>query len=60
VPRLGNPVSRGDHRITVQIEIPTKISSEERELLTKLADIRGEKGLGKGGVGNLFDNLFHK
>jgi molecular chaperone DnaJ len=60
VPRLGNPVSRGDHRITVQIEIPTKISSEERELLTKLAEIRGEKGLGKGGVGNLFDNLFHK
>jgi molecular chaperone DnaJ len=60
VPRLGNPVSRGDHRITVQVEIPTKISSEERELLTKLAEIRGEKGLSKGGVGNLFDNLFHK
>jgi molecular chaperone DnaJ len=60
VPRLGNPVSRGDHRIAVQIEIPTKISSEERELLSKLAEIRGEKGLSKGGVGNLFDNLFHK
>ncbi|MGD1901902.1 MAG: molecular chaperone DnaJ [Geitlerinemataceae cyanobacterium] len=60
VPRLGNPVSRGDHRITVSIDIPTKISSEERELLTKLAEIRGEKGLGKGGVENFLGNLFHK
>jgi molecular chaperone DnaJ len=42
VPRLGNSVSRGDHLITVKIEIPTKIKSEERELLEKIAKVRGD------------------
>ena len=37
VPKLGNPVSRGNHLITVKIDIPTKVNSEERELLEKLA-----------------------
>jgi molecular chaperone DnaJ len=58
VPRLGNPVSRGDHLITVLIDIPTKITPEERELLEKLAKIRGDR-IGKGGgiegfLGGLF------
>jgi molecular chaperone DnaJ len=58
VPRLGNPVSRGDHLITVSIDIPTKITTEERELLEKLAKIRGDR-IGKGGgiegfLGGLF------
>jgi molecular chaperone DnaJ len=58
VPRLGNPVSRGDHLITIQIEIPTRLTTEERELLEKLAKIRGDR-LGKGGgiegfLGGLF------
>jgi molecular chaperone DnaJ len=58
VPRLGNPVSRGDHLITVDIDIPTKLTAEERELLEKLAKIRGDR-LGKGGgiegfLGGLF------
>ncbi len=48
VPRLGNPVSRGDHLITVLIDIPTRIATEERELLEKLAKIRGDR-IGKGG-----------
>jgi molecular chaperone DnaJ len=48
VPRLGNPVSRGDHLITIQIDIPTKVTTEERELLEKLAKIRGDR-LSKGG-----------
>jgi molecular chaperone DnaJ len=48
VPRLGNPVSRGDHLITVSIDIPTRVSTEERELLEKLAKIRGDR-IGKGG-----------
>jgi molecular chaperone DnaJ len=56
VPRLGNSVSRGDHLITVTVEIPAKISPEERELLEKLAKIRGDRvGKGKEGfLGNLF------
>jgi molecular chaperone DnaJ len=58
VPRLGNPVSRGDHLITVSVDIPTKITTEERELLEKLAKIRGDR-IGKGGgiegfLGGLF------
>ncbi len=57
VPRLGNEVSRGDHLITVQINIPTKIGSEERDLLEKLAKLRGER-VGKGGIGSIFGNVF--
>jgi molecular chaperone DnaJ len=51
VPRLGNPVSRGDHLLTVLIDIPSKITPEERELLEKLAKIKG--GL-EGFLGSLF------
>ena len=58
VPRLGNPTSRGDHLMTVTVDIPTRVSAEERELLEKLAKIRGDR-VGKGGKG-LLDNLFHK
>lgn len=58
VPRLGNPVSRGNHLITVQVEIPTRLSTPERELLTKLAEVRGDR-LGKGGSKEgLFGKLF--
>lgn len=59
VPRLGNPVSRGDHLITISIDIPTKITPEERELLEKLASIKGER-TGKGGLEGFLGNLFHQ
>jgi molecular chaperone DnaJ len=59
VPRLGNPVSRGDHLITLSIDIPTKITPEERELLEKLAKIKGDR-TGKGVVDGFFGNLFGK
>lgn len=57
VPRLGNPVSRGDHLITVLIEIPTRITPEERELLEKLAKLRGDR-VGKGGIEGFLGGLF--
>ncbi|HLO87376.1 MAG TPA: molecular chaperone DnaJ [Nostocaceae cyanobacterium] len=57
VPRLGNPVSRGDHMLTVLIDIPTKITLEERELLEKLAKIKGDR-TGKGGLEGFLGNLF--
>ena len=57
VPRLGNAVSRGDHLLTLQIDIPGKVSSEERDLLEKLAKISGDK-VGKGGIGSIFGNVF--
>ncbi len=59
VPKLGNPVSRGDHLITVKVKIPTRVGSEERELLEKLAKIRGEN-VGKGGKEGFLGGLFHK
>ncbi|NEQ37838.1 MAG: molecular chaperone DnaJ [Okeania sp. SIO3I5] len=59
VPKLGNPVSRGDHLITIEIDIPTKITAEERELLENLANIKGER-TGKGGLEGFLGNLFQQ
>jgi molecular chaperone DnaJ len=59
VPRLGNPVSRGDHLITVSIDIPTKVTAEERELLMQLAKLKGDR-TGKGGLEGFLGNLFQK
>ena len=59
VPKLGNPVSRGNHLITVKINIPTKVNSEERELLEKLATVRGE-AVGKGSKEGFLGGLFQK
>jgi len=59
VPKLGNPVSRGDHLITVKVVIPTKVNREERELLHQLAQIKGS-GTGKGGFEGLLGNIFQK
>lgn len=59
VPRLGNPVSRGDHLITIAIDIPTRVSHEERELLVQLAKIRGDR-TGKGGFETFLGSLFQK
>ncbi|MEM9806777.1 MAG: molecular chaperone DnaJ [Cyanobacteria bacterium P01_D01_bin.56] len=57
VPKLGNPVSRGNHLLTVLVDIPTRIKAEERELLAQLAEVRGDsvskKGL-EGFLGGLF------
>jgi molecular chaperone DnaJ len=57
VPKLGNPVSRGDHLITIEIDIPTRVTAEERELLTKLAEIKGDR-TGKGGLEGFLGGLF--
>ncbi len=59
VPKLGNPVSRGDHLINIQVEIPTRISSEERELLEQLAQLRGDR-IGKGGIEGFLGGLFNR
>lgn len=59
VPKLGNPVSRGNHLITIKVNIPNKISSEERELLEKLATVRGE-ATGKGSKEGFLGGLFQK
>ena len=59
VPKLGNAVSRGDHLITIKVAIPTRINTEERELLEKLAKLKGDAH-GKGGLEGFLGGLFHK
>lgn len=59
VPKLGNSALRGDHLITIKVNIPTKISGEERELLEKLAKIRGDAH-GKSGLEGFLGGLFNK
>lgn len=59
VPKLGNATMRGDHLITVKVNIPTRINAEERELLEKLAHIKGHSH-GKGGLEGFLGGLFHK
>lgn len=58
VPRLGNPVSRGDHLITVQVQIPTRLKPEERELIQKLAELRGDRVSKSGGIEGFLGGLF--
>lgn len=58
VPRLGNPASRGDHLLTIQIDIPTRVTHEERELLEKLAKIRGDRISKGGGIEGFLGGLF--
>lgn len=59
VPKLGNAVSRGNHLLKIKVEIPTKINGEERDLLEKLAQIKGEHTSKKGFEGFL-ESIFHK
>ena len=37
VPRLGNPVARGNHDVLIKVKLPVRINEEERKLLEKLA-----------------------
>jgi len=58
VPKLGNPVARGNHLISLKVQLPTKTNAEERELLQQLAghhSARGQKHPHKSG---LFGGLF--
>jgi molecular chaperone DnaJ len=49
-PRLGNPTVRGDHYVTMSVEIPKEISKEEEDLIRKLKEIREKKTSKKGGI----------
>lgn len=49
-PRLGNPSVRGDHYVTMNVEIPKDISKDEEELILKLKELRE----GKGKKGSIF------
>ncbi len=55
LPMLRNPKSRGELYIRVDVDIPKKLSDEEKKLLKELAKLRGEKILLKKKA--IFDRL---
>ncbi len=44
IPKLGNPVARGNHCIVVKIKIPSRLTEDEKILLEKLASHYSAKG----------------
>jgi molecular chaperone DnaJ len=58
VPRLGNPVARGNHQFTVKVQLPTKLSGDERELLEQLAGHHSRKDQRPPHKSGLFGGLF--
>jgi molecular chaperone DnaJ len=58
VPKLGNPVARGNHLFTVKVQLPTKLNAEEKELLQQLASHHTTKGQKHPHKSGLFGGLF--
>jgi molecular chaperone DnaJ len=52
-------VARGDHLITIKVDIPTKLSSEEREVLEKLLE-KYKGNSAKGGIEGFLGGIFHR
>ena len=44
IPKLGNPVARGNQRISINVKLPIRLSDEERGLLEDLAGHHSAKG----------------
>lgn len=49
IPKLGNSNIRGDHFVTVDVKIPTRLSTEEKRLINELDELTGG---GSGAVKN--------
>jgi len=58
VPKLGNPVARGNHLISLKVQLPTKTSADERDLLQQLAGHHSAKGQKHPHKSGLFGGLF--
>ena len=58
VPRLGNPVARGNHQFTVKVQLPTRLSGEERQLLEQLAGHHSRRDQRPPHKSGLFGGLF--
>jgi len=55
IPEVNNPRRRGNHRFTVVVETPTKLTKEQKELLRQLGDTLDESETPK--RKKFFDNL---
>lgn len=49
-PELGSPDTRGDHYVTMNVEIPKNLSKEEEELILKLKELQEKKGTKRKGI----------
>jgi molecular chaperone DnaJ len=58
VPKLGNPVARGNHQLSVKVQLPTRLNGEEKELLEQLAGHHTSKGHKHHHKSGLFGGLF--
>ena len=58
VPRLGNPVARGNHKVLIKVKLPTRINEEERKLLENLASHYYSQN--SNNTSGLFSKLFGK
>ena len=58
VPRLGNPVARGNHQVSVKVKLPTRITEDERNLLESLASQYSDQNINTSS--GLFSKLFGK
>jgi molecular chaperone DnaJ len=58
VPKLGNPVARGNHLFTIKVQLPTKLSADERQLLEELAGHHTRRGHKHHHKSGLFGGLF--
>ncbi len=58
VPRLGNPVARGNHQVLVKVKLPTRITEDERILLENLASKYSDQNSSTNS--GLFSKLFGK
>ena len=45
-PVLGDTNKRGDHYVTMKIEIPSNVSKEEKELVEQLRELQSKKKTG--------------
>ena len=55
IPEVGNPRRRGNHRFTVVVETPTKLTKEQKELLRQLEGTMEETPKRKKFIDNLKD-----
>ncbi len=58
IPKLGNPVARGNHRIAIKVKLPIRLVEEEKILLEELAGHYFSKRANQNQNSGLFQRLF--
>jgi molecular chaperone DnaJ len=56
-PRLGGRRGRGDQHVQVVVQVPEKLSTEEEDLIRKLAELQNEHVVEKGFLKDFWDRL---